>query len=217
MSEYDMKGDINVWKASITSQQMKESQNVSSFVSNVQTKITANQVPTTIENLEKYTISVMKNKTYQRILKEIEILISYLSDVANKFFPPEAVQSASYLTACTILDPLDLSKESMQKIIKKMDISQPTTDHATLICYGKLKPSQEDVISQTQELIKEVNDDKGLLWAVLMSSEKYKAKIVLLQQINNRQNGNFPNANNMNILLSFILSSLKQSLPNLIQ
>ena len=188
-----MKGDINVWKASISSQQRKESQNITSFVSGVQSKISANQVPTTIENLEKYTISVMKNKTFTRILKEIDILISYISDIANKVFPPDAVKSANYLTACTILDPLDLSKESMQKIIKKMDISQPTTDHATLICYGKLKPSQEDVIALTQELIKEANDNKGLLWAVLMASEKYKAKIVLLQQINNRQNGVFPN------------------------
>ena len=187
MAHLELSSQMNIWKASITNQQRQEQGNKDAFIQNVEQRIYQNQPPTTVDKLEAYTRTSMKLKTFNRILHEMEVLGAYLQDIVNNQFPPEAIQSASYLMAMTMLDPHDLSKEYMKKIFKKMKIEQPISDHNSLICYGKLKPSEEDVIFETEKLSEEVKDTKGLLIGTLMQSPKYKAKIILLQQIRRNQ------------------------------
>ena len=194
MTSLELSSEMNLWKASITSQRRTAVSTTENFVRDVQLKISQNQPPTTVQKLEEYTIWTMKLRTYDRILHEMEVLNAFLEDICQKRYPPDAISSASYLMAMTILDPNDLSKQSMKKIFKKIKIEQPISDHNALICYGKLKPSEEDVIAVTEALTNEVKDAKGLLIAVLMGSPKYKPKIILLQQL--RKNGFNPGSNN---------------------
>ena len=184
MTSLELSAQMNTWKASITAQQRREAGNVESFEENIANKIFQNQPPTTVQKLEAYTLSVMKLRTLERIVHEMDVLNAYLDEIVQKKnISPDAIQSASYLMAMTMLDPQDLSRQAMRNIFKKIKIEQPISDHNSLVCYGKLKPSEEDVIAQTEALAETTKDTKGLLIAILMASETYKAKIVLLQQI----------------------------------
>ena len=194
MTSIELSSEMNMWKASITNQRRRELSNTESFKQIVQSKIAQNQPPTAVDKLESYTLSAMKLKTFDRILHEMDVLNAFLDEICQKHFSQDAISAASYLMAMTMLDPQDLSKQSMKKIFKKIKIEQPISDHNALICYGKLKPSEEDVIAVTEALAAEVKDSKGLLIAVLMGSPKYKPKIILLQQL--RKNGFNPGNNN---------------------
>lgn len=182
----DLKNRANVWKAAHQKKLQTEQQHMEQIESNIQQNINNNKPPCKVQTLENYTTVKFKVMTYARTINEIQVVTDNMESIVNKDASHDTLNSLGYLRAMTMLDSTGFGLEQIKSILSKAPQAAPVADHPSLIAYGKCDPTEEDVIHTTEELEEKLGI-KSVLKAILMSSEDYKSKIILLESIKQQQ------------------------------
>lgn len=185
MSEY--LNIIRAWEAGNKKSLDSDVGLIDQIETNIKNNLSKSKPACRVSDLENYTVHTMKLKTHTRIQNELEVVKNDISSIDSKTKSDELIASLSYLRAMTMLDDTKFYLNNFKPILKKIPDIQPVADHSSLITFKKCSPTEEDVIQTTLELEEKLNLKNKTLEVILMDSEVYKSKIILIESNKQQQ------------------------------